>query len=187
MTPAKQIFEYLPGIWSLSRQTFTSLMQWDRSGGECIKGSGYAVFEHPKDYPKVLVYTEKVTITADESNSAMNGMEATQRYLYRFNDENSTLTKHFYDDRLFYEVDVYTPRSPKTSASGFGEVLACGEHWCNRDFYESSYTFKDEDSFRLVYSVNGPKKSYEIQNEYKRLGADEIKELGIVVAKEEVQ
>lgn len=189
MSTSKQIFEYLPGIWRLSRQTLTSLKEWDRSGADCIKGNGFAAFIQPKDDPNLLIYSEKVTITVpDDSNSAMNGLEAKQKYKYRYDGQASTFTKYFFDDRLFYTLDLNgsTGTSGAVGASGFGEVIANGEHLCERDFYVAKYNFCDQQTFSLTYSVNGPKKCYEIQNEFRRCEADEAQVLGIVVENDEI-
>lgn len=180
---AKQIFEYFPGIWRLSRQTLTSKQEWEQSGAECIKASGFAAFTHAKDDPNVLVYSEKVAITVPEDqSSAMNGIEARQKYKYRYDGQASTLTKYFFDDRLFYTMDGGHGRAVSASdASGCGEIMACGEHLCERDFYEAKYNFRDGRTFSLTYTVEGPKKCYEIRTEYERCEANVAEQHGIVL------
>lgn len=187
-TTAKQIFEYLPGIWRLSRQTLTSLKEWERSGAECIRGNGFAAFIHAENDPNVLIYSEKVAITVpDDQSSAMNGMEAKQKYKYRYDGQASTLSKYFFDDRLFYAMDASKgAETTSTGVSGYGEITACGEHLCERDFYEAKYNFRDQHMFSLTYMVNGPKKCYEICTEYERCQADATEELGIVIRDGEI-
>lgn len=188
MSSAKQIFEYLPGIWRLSRQTLTSLKELDRSGAECIKGNGFAAFVLNKTDPNLLMYSEKVTVTVPaDQNSAMNGMEAKQKYKYRFDGQALTLSKYFFDDRLFYTLDLGSANELcAASGSGYTASTACGEHLCEQDFYTAKYLFVDRDSFSLTYSVKGPKKCYEIQNEYKRCEADDTQKLGIDVRDYEI-
>lgn len=190
MSSAKQIFEYLPGIWRLSRQTLTSLKEWDLSGAECINGNGFAAFILHKKDPNLLIYSEKVTVTLPaDQKSAMNGMEATQKYKYRFDGQASTLSKYFFDDRLFYTLDLGAANelcAASGSGSGYTASTACGEHLCEQDFYTAKYIFIDRNSFSLTYSVKGPKKCYEIQNEYKRCEGDEAQTLGIYFQDHEI-
>lgn len=168
MAMAKQIFDYLPGVWRLIRQTTTSLDHWQNAGAECIKATGFAAFTHSVDDPNLLIYSEKVIIE-NSLDRSMNGMEAKQKYKYRYDGTAATLTKYFFDDRLFYQMDFSKQNNDETvNANATSDVMACGEHLCIQDFYEANYLFKNDHNFILKYSIRGPKKCYEIINEYEK-------------------
>lgn len=173
MSTAKQIFEYLPGIWKLTRQTITPLKQWEKSGAECIKGNGFAAFIPCDTDSNLLIYSEKITINIpDDDTNPMNGLEAKQKYKYRYDGIASTLTKYFFDDRLFYTLEFNSENSTADNvaveASASSEIIGCGEHLCIQDLYVAKYSFKDQRNFLLKYTINGPKKCYEIINEYEK-------------------
>lgn len=183
MVTSKQIFDYLPGIWRLSRKTLTS-SQWHKSGAECITANGIAAITASDTDPNLLIYCEKVSIT-NLNGSPTNGMDAKQKYKYRYDAVASTLTKYFYDDRLFYTLNLnqtnsYASGADTTTTIGAnGTVITgCGEHLCIEDNYVASYEFRNNDQFTLKYSVNGPKKCYEIVTEYERSDAQQISQLG---------
>lgn len=181
MTTAKQIFEYLPGIWRLTRKTITPLTNWNQSGAECIQGHGFAAIVPSTTDPNLLIYSEKVTIhNPDDDSSVMNGLEARQKYKYLFDSNASTLTKYFFDDRLFYTLDFKPAKEDGTTvteATAASSVMACGEHLCEQDFYIANYQFINRRNFVLKYSINGPKKCYEIITEFEKLDTDQMQEL----------
>lgn len=186
---AKQIFDFFPGIWKLSRRTFTPLKQWKNSGGECINAVGYAAIVSNESDPNLLVYSEKVTIKdASGKNEALSGMEARQKYKYRFDPQADTLTKYFFDDRLFYKLDVDETKQTNGLVNGEqATVNVCGEHLCIQDNYLASYGFNDSgNNYTMTYSVSGPKKCYEITTDYEKCSEEELNELGIRVVNDEI-
>lgn len=186
MTSAKQIFDILPGIWKLSRQTLTPLMQWQNSGAECIKANGFAAIIRTDSDPNVLIYSEKVTISdPNDGNSPMNGMEAKQKYKYQFDPSANTLTKYFCDDRLFYAL-----KFDGTVDAGhlIGGHSCGGEHLCIQDNYVANYLFSDSgERYTLRYIVTGPKKCYEIITEYEKCELSQQTELGIEIVNGEIK
>lgn len=187
MSNVKQIFDSLPGIWRLTRETLTPLKQWQNSGAECIKANGFAVFIPNDTDPNLLIYTEKVTINSDDN--AMNGMQAKQKYKYRYDKSAQTLTKYFYDDRLFYEMKIGANPSDsegRTEAIASNELRFCGSHLCVQDTYEASYVFRNDDRFELNYSVKGPKKCYRIITQYEKCNADEEAQLNLDIVNDEI-
>lgn len=181
MCSAKQLFDILPGIWKITRETLTPLNQWQKSGAECIRANGFAAFTADAADPNLLIYSEKVTINSgNDINSGLNGLEAKQKYKYRYDTTNSSLTKYFFDDRLFYTLKVDTQHDGQsTEASAFNEVVGCGTHLCEKDLYEANYSFCNDQYFELKYTVNGPKKRYQIINQYEKCNADDVTELGV--------
>lgn len=193
MTTSKQIFDFLPGVWKLSRQTLTPLKYWQNSGAECIKAIGFAAIIQEVTDSNLLIYSEKVTIcNPNESNCTINGMEARQKYKYRFDANTSTLTKYFYDDRLFYTLNITESLSDDgvsqatTTTTGQSVITVCGEHLCIQDNYVANYLFKNNDSFVLKYSINGPKKCYEIVTEYEKCTTNQLTELGVTIENGEI-
>lgn len=170
MSTAKQVFDFLPGIWKISRRTLTPLTKWQNSGAECINAEGYAAIFRVESDSNLLIYTEKLTIfDANGTNSGMNGMVAKQKYKYRFDPVDESLTKYFYDDRLFYTLQFDNDKTNEIASSGKHTFRVCGEHLCIEDNYVASYTFSPSgDRYTMKYSVNGPKKCYEIITDYEK-------------------
>lgn len=193
MSSAKQIFDSLPGIWRLTRETLTPLKQWQSSGAECIKANGYAAFITNESDSGLLIYTEKVTINSDCDN-AMNGMQAKQKYKYRFDKSAQTLTKYFYDDRLFYELKIGTgtgtgssdSESATDQANASTELKLCGSHLCIADTYDANYVFRNMEHFVLNYSVKGPKKCYQIITKYEKCTPTEVAQLNLEIVNDEI-
>lgn len=187
MTSAKQIFDILPGVWKLSRQTLTPLKQWQNSGAECIKANGFAAITCTDSDPNVLIYSEKVTISdLNDNNGIMNGMEARQKYKYQFDSNANTLTKYFFDDRLFYSLNCDETTDNGSVTSG-GRSL-CGEHLCIQDNYVANYLFSETGhSYTLKYTINGPNKCYEIITEYEKCQPNQQAELGIEIFNGEIK
>lgn len=184
---AKQIFDLLPGIWKLSRETITSLNQWQKSGAECIRANGFAAFTASVNDPNLLIYSEKVTINSGNDNSAgLNGLEARQKYKYRYDNSTSSLTKYFFDDRLFYTLNITQPDTQSTEASASSEVTGCGTHLCEKDLYDANYSFCNDRYFELRYTINGPKKCYEIINKYEKCNSDEVNGLNLQIVDGEI-
>lgn len=189
MSSVRQIFDSLPGIWRLTRETLTPLKQWQNSGAECIKANGFAAFIPNQSDPNLLIYTEKVTINSDDPDNAMNGMQARQKYKYRYDKAAQTLTKYFYDDRLFYELkigDNLSDTEGTTEVIAFNELKFCGSHLCVQDTYDASYVFRNNDQFELNYSVKGPKKCYRIITKFEKYNADEAAQLGLEIVNDEI-
>lgn len=182
MCSAKQIFDILPGIWKITRETLTPLKQWQNAGAECIKANGFAAFTSMESDQNVLIYAEKVTINSEDS--AMNGMEARQKYKYHYNSADQTLTKYFIDDRLFYTLKVEQQHEHETTteASASNQITGCGTHLCIQDLYNANYTFANDKQFQLKYTINGPKKCYEIITMYEKCSPEEMTQLGIQIS-----
>lgn len=189
MFGAKQIFDLLPGIWRLQRETLTPLKQWQLSGAECIKANGFAVFTSTETDPNLLIYSEKVKINSanDGNSSGMNGLEAKQRYKYRYDAAATTLTKYFFDDRLFYTLKIDTRHdNESTEAMATNQVIGCGEHLCIKDLYKANYSFANDHQFELKYTIEGPKKCYEIITKYEKCNSNEIEQLNLQIENGEI-
>lgn len=183
MCSAKQIFDSLPGIWKLSRET-NPLKQLQNSGTEYFKANGFAAFTSMESDPNLLIYSEKVTI---ESANEMNEMEAKQKYKYRYDNVEKTLTKYFFDDRLFYTIKFDNQHDNKTAkATASNHVTGCGKHLCIQDLYEANYAFSNDKHFQMKYTVNGPKKCYEIITKYEKCSANELAESDIQITNGEI-
>lgn len=195
MKSSKQIFDFFPGIWKLTRSTSSSLKSWPGyATGECIRAEGYAVFAPSELDKNLLVYSEKVTVYNLNVNNAKGGegIEARQRYHYRYNDETAVLSKYFTDGRLFYDVNIVGDNGESTVRPD-GDTKAnkiCGAHLCMQDNYVSDYKLgvgtDGQPQFTLVYSVNGPKKCYDIRTDYRKLEPSDIDALGIRIENGEI-
>lgn len=198
MVTSKQIFDYLPGIWKISRKTLTSLRSWQNSGAACIVANGYAAFIVSKADPDTLIYSEKVIVHNQNSNQIEPELNSTnvakQKYKYRYDRNTQDIIKFFSDDRLFYKISITSEAQSNvngantTVVSGNSVIQACGEHLCVQDSYVANYDFNylnsGEEKFTLKYSITGPKKCYEIINEFERIHDPNFQELGIQIENE---
>lgn len=75
---------------------------------------------------------------------------ATRRYLWR-----PDLSVHFEDGRFFHKV-------PPTGGRA--------THWCAPDQYDVTYDFASWLEFQVTWQVSGPRKSYSMDNTYRRIG-----------------
>lgn len=108
---------------------------------------------------------------------ASNGLtfRATRRYVWRYNEQRDKLSVWFVKtddqkkaDYLFHEVEFTIPGGED---DGKGWHATAG-HLCIDDFYDVNYQFLFQAinlrSWRLTYTVNGPKKDYTINGTYSR-------------------
>lgn len=196
MKTSRQIFDYFPGIWKLKRRTSSKLKHWPGSSiGEAIRADGFAVFAPSESEKNVLLYSEKVTVYNLNFNdpASAQGLQARQKYQYKYDEETSTLSKYFTDGRLFYNVNLIKPEGESTGTAAGGDPRAnkiCGEHLCIQDNYVSDYKFGlgnfGQPVFTLTYSVNGPKKCYDIETDFEKLEENDVKRLGIQIENGEV-
>lgn len=79
-------------------------------------------------------------------------------YLYKFQDQ--TFSIFFYENppRLFHTLEF-------TSANA-----AKGSHLCGKDTYDVFYEFENPNSFKITYSIQGPKKNQLITTAFFRMG-----------------
>lgn len=94
MKKAKQIFDFLPGKWDITRN-FISLPQSLHKPHIAL---GHAIFTLSEDDSNLLLYSEKITMS--------DSLVGTQEYSYRYDEINNSLSKYFSDGRLFYIVDT---------------------------------------------------------------------------------
>lgn len=186
MTSPKQIFDILPGIYNISRRVLPPRDPLRNNGFECIKAAGFATITVNDSDPNVLFYSEKLIMREIyDSESGLDGMEARQKYKYKFDPEANTLTKYFWDDRLFYKL-CFDELAAGNDVIGGHRV--CGEHLCIQDNYVANYLFNESGkSYTLKYSVNGPKKCYEIITDYDKLRPGELINTGINVVNGDIQ
>jgi len=108
---------------------------------------------------------------------ASNGLtfRAMRRYVWRYNEQKDKLSVWFVKtddqkkaDYLFHEVEFTVPGGED---DGKGWHATAG-HLCIDDFYNVNYEFFFQAinlrSWRLTYTVNGPKKDYTIDGRYTR-------------------
>lgn len=185
MCSAKQIFDSFPGIWKLTRET-VPLKQLHNSGTEYIRANGFAAFTSTESNPNILIYSEKVSVNC-ATNSKLNGLEARQKYKYRYDNTDQTLTKYFFDDRLFYTMKIQQRNENETAAAtASNNVTACGTHLCIQDLYEANYLFSNDKQFQLKYTINGPQKCYEIITMYSKCTDDEVAQFCLQIANGEI-
>jgi len=69
---------------------------------------------------------------------------------------------------LFFEA-ARPSDSPFLTLNGASEGKYAGQGICGQDHYRATYTLENADSWQVSYTVNGPKKDYQLHTVYKRL------------------
>lgn len=165
---AKQIFDFLPGIWKIARNVVSQVSY------ENIQASGYGAFIVSTNDPNLILYSEKVTICKlDPNASNLNASNfGTQKYKYKYDITTSSISKYFNDGRFFYTMNI-------------SDYKIDAEHLCIRDKYIPNYVF-GEGRFSLIYSVDGPSKCYKIITEYTKISTEDVTILGITIENGEI-
>lgn len=143
MKTAKQIFDFLPGVWKITR----AIILFPETLHYPIKSTGVANFVLSQSNPNIILYSEKISI----SESTIG----TQLYQYKYDEITSSISKYFSDNTLFYTLKI-------------SEHKIEGKHLCIEDHYRSKYVFGDN-KFVLTYFVQGPSKNYKIITEYTKI------------------
>ena len=157
MENTKQIFDYLPGIWKITRSISSKV------SNKNWFAEGYAVFSVSKSNSYIIKYSEKVTMRDLSSDYTNIG---TRKYQYKYDENRLLINKYFEDGSLFYRLNI----------SG---NLASGEHLCNQDKYVSHYIFNSDSNFKLDYIINGPSKRDTISTNYVKIPTEDIEILGL--------
>jgi len=145
-----EIFKRFPGLWNFTRIAKSKTPNLPSGTIE-----GQASFTEAGT--DALHYQETGRFSPDVGDA----LEVRMEYFYYLNTQENRIEKYFAKDGqktgLFYALKFSQGRSPSLEATG--------DHLCIADTYKASYQFpspNDDDfkSFRLTYTVNGPKKDY---------------------------
>lgn len=138
--PVSDLRAFLEGEWSLERRVF------DRRAGQQGRLSGHARFLAAG---AGLLYRE-------EGRLAIGGHEgpALQSYRYAFPGPGRAAVQ-FGDGRFFHELDLTAGRWAAT-------------HLCDPDRYDGDFTALDADSWRVFWTVKGPRKDLVLDSTYRR-------------------
>lgn len=127
------------GDWTLRRRIR------DRQAGQLIAAEGHARLQRDA---AGLVYDEEVTLHIP----GQHPMTGTRRYLWR--DEPGRVAVHFDDGRYFHALNL-------------GVAQATDHHDCPPDSYDAAYDFSGWPCWSVRWSVAGPRKSYEMDTDYR--------------------
>ena len=164
----RDLFQGLQGKWRLRRNLKSAIPTYPSGLYE-----GIAVFEtrNPTDeaYDLEYLYIENGKFTTEQGVD----MQATRRYVYRFQEKTNTISAWFVCTRdqsvvdyLFHEVSLESQSSDLNPEEGHGmtAMRAKGHHLCIDDDYQASYKFQLKGAaltrWNLAYVVKGPKKDY---------------------------
>lgn len=194
---ARAVFRSLLGTWRLQREVASKLATHPsgqftgtaefllRQGTREGRAGGFAADVAADGDPGLeYLYVERGTFKARDGT----WFPATQRYVWRWDDEKDAISVWFVkpDDRkrvdyLFHEVKfqpaVNYEANSDSGDSGCGMPLfggwpAKGKHLCVEDMYDVEYlfTFKQVvlERIQLDYYVKGPKKDYTLTGWYSR-------------------
>ncbi|WP_419739912.1 DUF6314 family protein [Ruegeria sp.] len=138
MTTAPTTLSDFEGRWRLTRTIR------DARAGQVVQAEGEALLQRSEDG---LIYTEEVTL----SIPGQPPMKGTRKYLWR--DGGHRVLIHFDDGRFFHALTL-------------GEQNASDHHDCAPDSYDAVYDFHDWPRWSVQWTVNGPRKSYEMTTDY---------------------
>ncbi len=133
------LYDSLRGNWNINRAID------DRHSGQQGIFKGIATFE-PQG--SSLIYTESGELTLGGTL-----LRATRTYIWSF--DGSTVSVMYRDGSPFHSFEVKNSKSQ-------------AEHLCGQDIYYATYSFYLPDSWRVTWTVNGPKKDYTSTSEYRR-------------------
>lgn len=154
MLKISDIFKNFSGQWIFQR-----VIKKLSSGEEIATMVGDAKFTSVQKSENILHYREEGTLTTEFQKN----LQAYREYLYVYNQERDVIEKYFSEDeengRLFYTLRFHKEAQ---------NVIATGEHLCNKDFYKASYEFKSSEEFKLSYQATGPEKNYCAETVFKK-------------------
>ncbi len=117
----------------------------DAKAGQIVHAEGLACLVPADDG---LTYDETVTLRLP----GQNDMTGTRRYLWRKSEDG--IAVHFDDGRFFHSLTL-------------GGVQASDHHDCPPDSYDAAYDFSRWPVWSVRWTVTGPRKSYEMETEYR--------------------
>lgn len=141
MTLPDEIADF-EGRWQLARRIE------DFRAGQVLEGRGTAILRPDADGH---VYDEHLTLQVP----GQAPMTATRRYLWR--QEAGRIAIRFDDGRPFHVLAL-------------GQVRTSDHHDCPPDSYAAEYDFTDWPSWRVTWTVKGPRKSYVLHSRFRRAG-----------------
>lgn len=139
---------YFAGSWAMARRID------DRRGARIGAASGEAIFAVGAD-DATMICTEALTI--DYGGRRLAGQQAT---IWRFDDTEGPAL-YFRDGRFFFAMRFRQEDS---------RLRAAFSHDCGEDRYEGAASIADENNWRLVWNVSGPRKDYSLDTFYSRIG-----------------
>ncbi|EGC32267.1 hypothetical protein DICPUDRAFT_38642 [Dictyostelium purpureum] len=173
-----KIFQSLSGKWSFHRNIihklttpsnaspFSNLSFLNNNNNNLeqppIIVTGLSNFELKKDEENTYQYSEE-GIMKNPDGTEFN---ISQKYIYKYKDE---IISVFFDEKP--ERLLHTLNFDQNSSSGSisSNNTAKGHHLCGCDTYDAVYQFISPREFKLVYSVEGPKKNYKIITTFSKL------------------
>ena len=184
---ARAVFRSLLGEWKLERDLISKLPSHPsghfsgtakfllRDGTRDGRESEFDALREDGDPGLEYLYVEEGDFRAS------NGLtfRATRRYVWRYNEKKDKLSVWFVKtddqkraDYLFHEVEFVVPKEDGQGGEAGRGWEATAGHLCIDDFYNVLYQFNfravNLQSWRLAYTVKGPKKDYTIDGAYSR-------------------
>jgi hypothetical protein len=136
----KDLRAFLQGEWSLERRV------QDRRAGHDGRLTGGAAFTAEGES---LLYREQGRLVIGDHDGP-----ALQSYRYTFATAGRAAVQ-FGDGRFFHDLDLTTGAWHCT-------------HLCDPDRYQGAFTVPDADSWRVVWTVAGPRKDLVLDSTYRR-------------------
>jgi len=135
----ESLYDTLRGNWNINRVID------DRHADQQAFFTGHASFE---EADLLLMYGEDGELSIGSTK-----MRASRRYIWLLEGENIKVS---YENGLpFHEFKV-------------SDGKAKAKHLCGDDIYYAEYSFYLQDSWRVIWTVNGPRKDYTSTTVYSR-------------------
>ncbi|KYR01254.1 hypothetical protein DLAC_02374 [Tieghemostelium lacteum] len=151
-------FRSFSGRWNFTREIL------HKNNNERFSVNGIAKFQQLNVGDENTLQYQEEGVMKQLSNSQT--FNITQRYIYQYDEPKDQITVYFDENpkRLFHHL---------TTTTSVGEISNCqavrGYHLCELDHYNATYQFLSDREFQIIYSVQGPKKDYEIKTLFTKL------------------
>jgi hypothetical protein len=147
-----QIFKILKGQWNFKRTI-------SKFGNV----RGVAVFEEIA--PGALHYREDGLLLMEGNHKPQ---KIYKEYYYFYLKKEKKIIVRFSkveEQESFFHVLTFEKRNIDRN---YPVLFAMGEHKCVDDFYEVSYLFFNDDKFKIIFNLRGPKKDYVLETNFQR-------------------
>lgn len=168
MQSTKLIFENFVGLWSIKRVlgnygTAEGVAKFalQNEHGTIKNSLGNETQNSSDEKTFAIDYREDLQVKCNTDFGPNVENSAYKEYVYEYDMNRDKIVKKFTNGNLFYELSI-----------DFDKQTAHGDHLCEKDMYKAIYTFSDPQTFTLTYYVNGPKKDYLIETEFRKLVTD---------------
>ncbi|KAF2069404.1 hypothetical protein CYY_009278 [Polysphondylium violaceum] len=167
-----KIFQSFAGRWRIQRdivhRTTTSIgtnsgfFSSSDSSNKCMTVNGSATFspligENNTTVQDAYQYSEEGVLRQPDGQS----FNVSQKYIYKLKDDIISVYFDEKPERILHTLEF--------KDSSLSSQVATGHHLCGCDTYDATFHFTSPQEFKIIYTVNGPKKAYTMTTKYFKL------------------